>query len=95
MQECSKHRLHTASLQSDVGSIAVREAQAAPYSLLFYKNRASVAEAIAKGEGGGGAGAEEGERHLALSIVLAPSETTTGAGDTAAKASLMTLKLVE
>ena len=54
MQECSKHRLHTASLQSDVGSIAVREAQAAPYSLLFYKNRASVAEAIAKGEGGGG-----------------------------------------
>jgi len=60
MQECSKHRLHTASLQSDVGSIAVREAQAAPYSLLFYKNRASVAEAIAEREVGGGGGRSRG-----------------------------------
>ncbi len=37
----------------------------------------------------------EGGRYLALSMVLAPSETTTGAGDTAARASLMTLMLVE
>ena len=33
--------------------------------------------------------------NLALSIVLAPSDMTTGAGDTACKASLITRRLVE